>query len=81
MRIAQLSRSRSHDYEAVIDEIVARLTPANHAVAVELASLPLEIRGFGHVKEANLARAKAKEAGSARPAARTRAGSALAAAE
>ena len=55
------------EYEAVIDEIVARLTPANHAIAVELASLPFEIRGFGHVKEANLARAKAKEAGLARP--------------
>ena len=51
------------EYEALIDEIVGRLTPANHAVAVELAALPLEIRGFGHVKEANLARAKAKEAG------------------
>jgi hypothetical protein len=24
--------------------------------------LPLEIRGFGHIKEANLARAKAREA-------------------
>jgi indolepyruvate ferredoxin oxidoreductase len=51
------------EYEAVIDEIVARLTPANHPVAVELASVPLEIRGFGHVKDANLARAKVKEAG------------------
>jgi indolepyruvate ferredoxin oxidoreductase len=50
------------EYEAVIDEILARLTPANHAIAVELASLPFEIRGFGHVKEANLARAKTKEA-------------------
>jgi indolepyruvate ferredoxin oxidoreductase len=50
------------DYEAVIDEIVGCLTPANHAVAVELALLPLEIRGFGHIKDANLARAKAKEA-------------------
>jgi indolepyruvate ferredoxin oxidoreductase len=44
------------------DEIVSRLAPGNHAVAVELASLPLEIRGFGHIKEANLALAKAKEA-------------------
>ena len=51
------------EYEAMLDEIVAGLSPANHAAAVELASLPLEIRGFGHVKEANLARAKAKEAG------------------
>jgi indolepyruvate ferredoxin oxidoreductase len=50
------------EYEAVIDEIVRHLTPINHATAVELARVPLEIRGFGHIKEANLARAKAKEA-------------------
>jgi indolepyruvate ferredoxin oxidoreductase len=50
------------EYETVIDEIIARLTPANHEVAVELAAAPLEIRGFGHIKEANIARAKAKEA-------------------
>ena len=50
------------EYEAVIEEIVSRLSAANHATAVELASLPLEIRGFGHVKQANLTRAKAKEA-------------------
>ena len=50
------------EYEGVIDEILGCLTPANHPIAVELASLPLEIRGFGHIKDANLARAKAKEA-------------------
>jgi indolepyruvate ferredoxin oxidoreductase len=50
------------EYEAVIDEVVTRLTPANHAAAVELASLPLEIRGFGHIKEQNLVRARAKQA-------------------
>jgi indolepyruvate ferredoxin oxidoreductase len=49
------------DYEAVTDEILARLSPDNHAVAVEIAALPLEIRGFGHVKQANLALVKAKE--------------------
>ena len=50
------------EYEALLDEIVARLTAENHAIAVELAALPMEIRGFGHIKEANLQRAKAKEA-------------------
>jgi indolepyruvate ferredoxin oxidoreductase len=50
------------DYEAVLEEILTHLSPANHRTAVELAELPLEIRGFGHVKEANLARVKAKEA-------------------
>ena len=50
------------EYEALLEEIISRLSAANHATAVELAALPLEIRGFGHVKQANLARAKAKEA-------------------
>ena len=48
------------DYEAILGEIVADLTAANHATAVELAAVPLEIRGFGHVKEANRQRAATK---------------------
>jgi indolepyruvate ferredoxin oxidoreductase len=50
------------DYEARLGEIVAGLTEANLAAAIELAALPLEIRGFGHVKETNRRRAAAKEA-------------------
>jgi indolepyruvate ferredoxin oxidoreductase len=50
------------EYETVLEEIVRRLSPANHPMAVELAALPFEIRGFGHVKQANLTRTKAKEA-------------------
>ena len=50
------------EYEAVLEEIIGRLSPANYPTAVELAALPLEIRGFGHVKQANLNRAKTKEA-------------------
>jgi indolepyruvate ferredoxin oxidoreductase len=50
------------EYDALLDEVAAGLSRQNHDIAVELAGLPLEIRGFGHVKEANLRRAKAKEA-------------------
>jgi len=50
------------EYETLLGQIIDALTPENHATAVELAALPLDIRGFGHVKEANLRRAKAKEA-------------------
>jgi indolepyruvate ferredoxin oxidoreductase len=50
------------EYETLLDEIISHLSAANHSAAVELAALPLEIRGFGHVKAENLARAKAKEA-------------------
>jgi indolepyruvate ferredoxin oxidoreductase len=49
------------EYEAVLDEIAAKLSPDNHHAAVALAALPSEIRGFGHIKEANLTRAKARE--------------------
>jgi indolepyruvate ferredoxin oxidoreductase len=50
------------EYMALLEEILIHLSPTNHTIAVELAGLPLEIRGFGHIKEANSARAKAKEA-------------------
>jgi indolepyruvate ferredoxin oxidoreductase len=50
------------EYEAMLDELVARLDAGNHDLAVELAALPQQIRGFGHIKEANLKAAKAKEA-------------------
>jgi indolepyruvate ferredoxin oxidoreductase len=50
------------EYEILLGEIADALTRENHATAVELAALPLEIRGFGHIKEANLRRAKAREA-------------------
>jgi indolepyruvate ferredoxin oxidoreductase len=50
------------DYEALMDEVAAALKPVNHATAVELARIPERIRGYGHVKEANLEAAKQDEA-------------------
>ena len=50
------------EYEAVVSELMAGLTPQNHALAVEIARLPEQIRGFGHVKQGNLAKSKAREA-------------------
>ncbi|HZH53654.1 MAG TPA: indolepyruvate ferredoxin oxidoreductase family protein [Microvirga sp.] len=55
-------RQLIRDYEALVGEIVERLTPDNHATAVALAAIPQKIRGFGHVKERNLRAAKAEEA-------------------
>jgi indolepyruvate ferredoxin oxidoreductase len=69
------------EYETVLDEITASLAPQNRAAAAELAALPLEIRGFGHIKEANIARTKAKEAGLVARFRSPAAGPALAAAE
>jgi indolepyruvate ferredoxin oxidoreductase len=50
------------DYEAMLDEVLAKLTPDNHHVAVGLAAIPEKIRGFGHVKQQHLTAAKADEA-------------------
>jgi len=52
-KTAERARERQDiaDYEALVDEILRALTPANHAAAVELAELPLHLRGFGHIKD------------------------------
>ena len=50
------------EFEARIEEILAALTPDNHATAVAIASLPEKIRGFGHVKMRHLQAAQAEEA-------------------
>jgi len=50
------------DYETLIDELIAGLGRHNHALAVELAAVPERIRGYGHIKTAHLADAKAHEA-------------------
>ncbi len=57
----RMERRLIADYEAMLEEVLASLTPASHEAAVALAGLPAEIRGFGHVKEANLARAEARK--------------------
>jgi len=52
-KTAERRRERQdiQDFEALIAEITQALTPANHALAVELAELPLHLRGFGHIKD------------------------------
>jgi indolepyruvate ferredoxin oxidoreductase len=50
------------NYEALLDEIIEKLTPENHATAVALARIPEKIRGFGHIKARHIALAQAEEA-------------------
>ena len=47
------------EYVRQLDTICAGLQPHNHAAAVALASVPDEIRGYGHVKLMSLAQAAA----------------------
>lgn len=58
----RMERQLIGEYEATIDELVGNLGSDNHALAVKIASIPEEIRGYGHVKERNLGIAKAKQA-------------------
>jgi len=58
----KLDRQLIADYEQLIDEMLRGLELANHETAVELAALPEQIRGFGHVRERYLAQAKKREA-------------------
>ncbi|MCB1462211.1 MAG: indolepyruvate ferredoxin oxidoreductase family protein, partial [Nitratireductor sp.] len=49
------------EFEERIAEIVSRLTTDNLDVAVQLAGMPQKIRGYGHVKERNLKKAREEE--------------------
>ena len=55
----RMERRLLADYETLLEDLCRYLNSANHAVAIDLARLPEQIRGFGHVKEANIARAEA----------------------
>jgi indolepyruvate ferredoxin oxidoreductase len=57
----KIERALVHDYEAVLEEIFAKLSPENHHLAVGLAAIPEKIRGFGHIKLRHLKTAKAEE--------------------
>jgi indolepyruvate ferredoxin oxidoreductase len=46
----------------VVDELLAGLSLDNHALAVEIARLPEQIRGYGHVKQRHLAAVRQREA-------------------
>jgi len=57
-----LDRQLIADYEHVVDEILAGLTQSKHETAVELAALPDQMRGFGHVRERYVTHARARQA-------------------
>jgi indolepyruvate ferredoxin oxidoreductase len=50
------------EYEATVRDLLAGLDGSNQRIAVAIARIPEQIRGFGHVKERNLAQAKVREA-------------------
>ncbi|MEQ1649614.1 MAG: indolepyruvate ferredoxin oxidoreductase family protein [Hyphomicrobiaceae bacterium] len=58
----KLERQMIGDYEALMAEVAGLLKPETHTTAVQLALLPLEIKGFGHVKKRAYDAAKVREA-------------------
>ncbi|MDY0047178.1 MAG: indolepyruvate ferredoxin oxidoreductase family protein, partial [Thauera propionica] len=58
----RLDRELIADYERLIDEIVINLDRSNHEAAIELAAIPDQIRGYGHVRERYLASARQRQA-------------------
>jgi indolepyruvate ferredoxin oxidoreductase len=51
------------EYRQTVERLLQGLRSDNLDIAVEIASIPDKIRGFGHVKERHLKAAKAEEAG------------------
>jgi indolepyruvate ferredoxin oxidoreductase len=51
------------EYEATVAELLERLDRDNQKLALEIASVPEHIRGFGHVKRRHLHEAKKRQAG------------------
>jgi len=57
----RLDRRLITEYEARVEELLGLLDAGTHAVAVELASLPEHIRGYGVVKAEHLKQVRTRE--------------------
>jgi indolepyruvate ferredoxin oxidoreductase len=53
-------RELIQQYTDSLDMVIAKLDTSNHALALELARIPEQIKGFGHVKARHLAAARLK---------------------
>ena len=58
----RMERQLVVDYVRIVEELLQSLSLGNHALAVEIARVPEHIRGYGHVKDAQLSVAMAKQA-------------------
>ncbi len=58
----RMERALIAQYEADMEQVLAQVTPETLEIAVELAELPLSIRGFGPVKQANAEKAEIRRA-------------------
>jgi len=58
----RMERQLIEDYERTVGGLLEKLDSGNVDLAAEIAGIPEQIRGYGHVKEAHLHAAKAREA-------------------
>jgi indolepyruvate ferredoxin oxidoreductase len=58
----KMERALIGEYRQTINSLLPKLTAENLPQAVAIASIPEDIRGYGHVKERHLKAAKQKEA-------------------
>ena len=56
----RVERELVDEYRATIEEMLRALGPANIGLAVEIARIPEQIRGYGHVKARHLAAVRPK---------------------
>lgn len=57
-----MERELVTQFERRVDELAANLSADRLASAIQIAALPLSMRGYGHVKIANVALARVREA-------------------
>ena len=57
-----MERQLVEDYRAMVDTLVQRLNHDDYHRIVEIAQIPDQIRGFGHIKTRNVEIAKKREA-------------------
>jgi indolepyruvate ferredoxin oxidoreductase len=56
----RIERALIAQYQSSVDTMLGQLNAGNHALAVEMARIPEQIKGFGHVKARHLAAARQK---------------------
>jgi indolepyruvate ferredoxin oxidoreductase len=54
----RLERQQIKEYETLVEQCLAKLDTRNMATVTALIALPEQIRGFGHIKEQSMQRAK-----------------------
>jgi indolepyruvate ferredoxin oxidoreductase len=53
-------RALIREYEETVERLLSGLSAENHASAIQIASIPEEIRGYGHIKAKSIVAARKK---------------------